>query len=200
MGRRVAELLAVGATLSMTGCGKTPGQGAREAESARMGSQDKPWWHDMVEQQQANARASTTKLIETSRTYRRPATNPDIYSTGKGNRIAMVDRTTGDYLLSSGGDNENLVVSFDYMTKDDKLVCTFKTQWAGGFRMKWQVMPIRVFAIIETNQQTDEVHAARQRISIAKFAEFMAASPDFSNNPERDFVVIDAPREPGEQL
>jgi hypothetical protein len=112
----------------------------------------------------------------------------------------MVDRQAGDYLLSSLGDNENLIVSFYYMTKSDEPVCTFKTQWAGGVRSKWSVMPIRVLAIADSDKQTDEIRAARERISISKFAEFMAAFPDFSNNPGRDFVIIDAPQGPGELL
>ena len=165
-----------------------------------MGGGDKPWWHGMQEDRKAKARESVAKLIGTSKTYPRPPADPDIYWTGKDNRIAMVDRKTGDYLLSSGGDNEDMLVSFQYMTRDDKLVCTFKTQWAGGFQMKWQTMPIKVFEVIEADQQTIETRSARGRISVERFAEFMAAFPDFANNPERDFVVIDAHQERGEDL
>jgi hypothetical protein len=61
-------------------------------------------------------------------------------------------------------------------------------------------MPIRVFAILESNKPTDAIRAARKRISLMKFAEFMAAFPDFANNPEKDFVIINDLKPPGERL
>jgi hypothetical protein len=200
MGRRVAKVLAAVAILSVAGCGKSPRHGTRQAEGARMGGQDKPWWQDRYDQQKAKARERTARLLQASKSYPRPRTDPDIVLSGVGNQVALVDRKTGDYLLAQSGDQERMLLDFLYMTKEGKLVCGFKTQMSGGFAMKWEAYPIRVYAVVEADQQTDEIRAARRRISLERFAEFMTAFPTFAKNPELEFVVFEAPREPGERL
>jgi hypothetical protein len=187
----IAGLIGLVAMLSATACSNQSRRNTNETESARMGDDEKPWWHDMMEKQKARSRERVAKLIENSKIYRRPPADPEIYASGKGNRIAIVDRTTGYYLLSTAGD-ENLMLVFNYMTNEDKLVCSFKTQWGGGYRMEWDAYPIRVYDVIHPGQALDGTRAARGCISIERFAQFMSAHPDL-NNPEKDFVVIDAP-------
>lgn len=196
---RRAALLAFGATLLLAACDQKPRRAQRGTKKARS-PDEKPWWHDMYEEQKKKARQRTIRLIETSKTYPRPPADPNIYWTGKGNKIAMVDRKTGDYLLCDGWDHENLIMTLSYMTKDDQLVCWFNTQWGGGYGMEWERYPIRVFGVGEAKHQTDAVRAARKRITLERLAEFMAAFPDYARNPEKDFVIFDAPREPGERL
>lgn len=199
-GRLVARLLMVGAMLSAAGCSDEQCQGGNETESARMGGAGKPWWHDMYEDQKAKSRERTAKLIAASKGYPRPPRDPNITLSSIGNNITLVDRNTGDYFLVQSGDQERLLISFLYMTKDGKLVCGFKTQMSGGFGMKWDVYPIRIYGVVEAEQQSDEIRAARQRISPRRFAEFLTAFPTFADNPELEFVVFEAPREPGERL
>lgn len=166
-----------------------------------MDGEEKPWWHDMYQEQKAKAREWTLQLIKESKTYPRPPANPDIYWTGKGNKIAMVDRKTGDYLMALGSDVENHKLSFIYRTQDETFVRGFNTQWGGGYYgMTWEAFPIRVYGIVESDEKTDAVRAALPRISMERFAEFIAAFPDFAEHPERDFVVFVAPRRPGERF
>lgn len=197
MVQQIAGLL-TGAVLLMTGCGRDGRQS--EAEKAGMGRQEKPWWHDMYEEEKAKARRRIAELIETSPTYPRPPADPDLYWSGKGNKIIVVDRKTGDYLLYAGASKEGELSAFDFTTKHDEFVVEFKTQMSGGFGMKWDRYPIRVYGIVEANNQTPEVREARKRMSMARFAQFIAALPTFSRHPEQDFVVIDAPLRPGERM
>jgi hypothetical protein len=200
MGRAVAPLFALAAMLSATGCGGSASKGGDKAEDARMGGEGRSGRDDVYEAAKAKARAKTARLIETSTTYPRPADDPDIYAGGKDNRIAMFDRKTGDFLLTRMADRERFLMDFDYMTRDGELVCTFATQFGGGIAQDWQTYPVRVYAVEEADRPPSEAREGRKCISIKRFAEFLTAFPDFSEGPKHDFVVIDAPRMPGEYL
>lgn len=194
------RLLTAGAILSATACSDRPAQGEDQAESAGMRSDDKPWWHEMREEQKARAREEVARLLEISPGYPRPPADPAIYQTNREDRIVLVDRATGDYVEPNESDREGLLADFVFRTKNGAFVVAFKTQTSGGFTMDWDRLPIRVYSIVEARQQTDEVREARKRISLGRLAQFMAALHEFAENPDIDFVIIDAPLPHGERL
>lgn len=126
--------------------------------------------------------------------YVRPPRDPAIIWKGIDGRIALVDTRTGDYFHAQTTDRERRLSDYRFFTKNGKLVCIFMTQdGSGTYAKKWKQFPIRVVHIEEAKIQSPEVRAARKRISIKRFAEFLTADPDFADNPSSQFVVIDAP-------
>jgi hypothetical protein len=196
----MARPLTLGPVLLTAGCSEDWSRGQAGVEKTRMAGEEKPWWHDMYEEEKVKSRERTATLIQGSKTYHRPPADPHIHLSSYNNNIKLIDTKTGDYIVVYNADRERLLFDLAYMTRDDIFVCGFKTQMSAGFGMDWQSYPIRVYGIVEAEQQTDTIRSSRKRVSLHRLAEFMTKFPTFVDNPDLDFVLFDAPREPGERL
>jgi hypothetical protein len=197
MSFELAAQLIVGGCLLLTGCSDEP----KHSGSTDLSFDKVPSWQKIYDEQQRWKRDRMRELVKTRPTYLRPKNDPDIYLSSMDNRTAMVDTKTGDFIIGQETDRERMIRDYRFTTKSGKLVCIFMVQVGTGAQgTKSDPVPYRVFHIEESATQTPEVKEARKRISFQRFAEFMTAFPDYAEDSSRQFVVIDAPLEEGEQL
>jgi hypothetical protein len=182
-------------TLAIVACGDNSGKSAKAAGSARMDNKAKPWWKDMYDERQRLKRERMLELIKTRPVYYRPKNDPDIYWTGIDGRIAMIDKNSGDQMIMYGGRNpEQKTAYYRFMTKSGMLICTFRVHFGTGGKGTISDPAIyRVYAIEEAPNRITDVKEARKRILLERFATFIASDPDNLNNPERQYLIIDAP-------
>jgi len=159
-----------------------------------------PSWQKMHDAQKEKAREQILKLMESSKSYPRPPSDPHIILTSVGNRIGLIDIKTGDVLIHVGSSPYEGTESFQFTTKSGEIVRTFYTQWGGGPYDDWNELPIRIFAIKDGNSQTNGVREAGKRIPLLRFAQFLSSHPTFAEAPNRKFVVFEAPALEGERL
>lgn len=183
-------------TVLTTGCEDS----AEDVSEANVAKQNEPDWKSSYEQMLQFKRDRMIELSKISPTYPRPEHDPSLVATSYEGKIAIRNLTNGDMLVSHSGDNERMIVTFAFRLDSGELVSFYKVHLAPGYPDKIDFVPYRIFAITHNASPSPEAMVARERMSPAIFARYLASDPDFVRDESKRFLVIDAPLEPGETL
>jgi hypothetical protein len=132
-------------------------------------------------------------LIKTAPTYFQPTRDTGIIYKPRDNKIAVEEQSTGDFIIAHG---QRELMDLHFTTKSGKTASIFRTKFGSRVIVDGiSLRPIRVFKILNSKFEDDEVIEARKRMSFKRLAEYMTAFPQFADYPDHKFVIIDAPGE-----
>lgn len=160
-----------------------------------------PSWKASYDAQEGAAAARMRELIARAPTYAQPPADPGIFWTSSAdNRIMLVERATGNFIIFQQIDRERNLMDFRWTTENRQLVCIFTVKIGRPIAGSPTIVPLRLFHIQDSPKQKPDIAALRRQMTLPRLAQFLTAWPGFGDSPDRRFVLIDAPVEQGERL
>lgn len=183
-------------TVLTTGCEDS----AEDVSEANVAKQNEPDWKASYEQMLQFKRDRMIELSKISPTYPRPQRDSNVIVTPHEDNIALKNTVNGDLLVRHSADEERKIITFAFRLASGEFVSFYKVHIAIGYPDKIEFIPYRIFEITHNASPSPEAMAARERMSPAIFARYLASDPGFVRDESKRFLVIDAPLEPGETL